>query len=770
MMSTKRSRRRPARLLLTGAIAVIAATTLTPLFSASASASVPAGIAAPRAAAAADTPDRLASDEEKANAVAVLGIVADEKWLIYNDRDFVAAIILAAPDTLPEVQAAGRLAWFSDDADTVLAFIQYEIFEAKARDDNKIIRDAETLRQERDLRRSAASTIGVVVDEQMLILTRSDFLHELYVRATGPKVKAGALAAMDVSSEQQVEFLQNGIKALQQEDVADAIAADEATSAAEKARLLDMAAKARAAATVLGVVIDEGTQSLSDDNFLRFIRRQATETWQAEVSAGAFAALDSPDPTVWKAFIDTGIYEANARDIEREMKVKGDADKAAIQKLLTAAEADGQKNFSLAARAALAGSRADYDAFLRTGRYTVRPDQPDIIKAAASGKCLIVPTNIVPDSTTVVQVASCTTFLSLYQNWEIVPIAAQEAKIRNPHSNKCLAVKSASKTAGALLVQADCSSTKPEQSWNIQKDNSGNAQIQNNNSLMCLESTPAFTQQVCKESIDQEWQVISRGLGEMTSGDFNGDGYADLVALRMGYATAGARPLYFFPGTAAGGSFGTRQTIAGNWDGLEQFAVGRINHDDEDDLVAIETATSKMYMYPGTGNGTFGTRVEIATGRPWTAVHELTIGKFNGDAYDDILGVANTTGQLRMFAGTATEGVFSAYTELAKDVSGMMDFTVAKFNRDDYDDLIAVNLTDGALKLHAGKAAGGAFATPTNLFSSGWTGYHQLTGGKFNRDAYPDIVTFEQATSKFWLYPGTSTGGVGTRVEIGIGG
>ena len=223
-------------------------------------------------------------------------------------------------------------------------------------------------------------------------------------------------------------------------------------------------------------------------------------------------------------------------------------------------------------------------------------------------------------------------------------------------------------------------------------------------------------------------------------------------------------------GTTAGGSFGTRQTVPGDWIGLEQFAVGRINHDDKDDLVAIETETSKMYMYPGTGSGTFGTRVEIAAGRPWTAIHEMTIGNFNGDAYNDIVGVLNTTGQLRMFAGTADVGKFPVITELAKDVSGMVDFTVAKFNRDDYDDLLAVNLADGSLKLHAGKTTGGAFATPTNLSGSGWTGYHQLTTGKFNRDAYPDIVTFEQATSKFWLYPGTSTGTLGTRVEIAIGG
>jgi len=702
---------------------------------------------------------------EKANAVAVLGIVADEKWLIYNDRDFVAAIILAAPDTLPEVQAAGRLAWFSDDADTVLAFIQYEIFEAKARDDNKIIRDAETLRQERDLRRSAASTIGVVVDEQMLILTRSDFLHELYVRATGPKVKAGALAAMDVSSEQQVEFLQNGIKALQQEDVADAIAADEATSAAEKARLLDMAAKARAAATVLGVVIDEGTQSLSDDNFLRFIRRQATETWQAEVSAGAFAALDSPDPTVWKAFIDTGIYEANARDIERELATKAAADKAEIQKIITAANSDGKKNLSLAGRAALAGSRVDLDNFLRVGQYTVRPDLGDTIKSGSSGLCLsVVGASKVANAEIYPQ--ACSGSIPS-QEWEILPIVAGQARIRNVSSKLCLAIKGAVKTTGAILVQAACSTAKPDQVWNIQKDNSGQAQIQNVNSTLCIQTGTRATQVACAETTVQMWSIISRGLTNLTSGEFTGDEYDDLIAVQGRTGT-----LWLYPGTAAGGTFGARQQIPGAYGGMQELTSGKINHDDFDDLVGVETSTGKMWMYPGTGAGTFGARVEIATGRDWTVVREVSIGKYNTDGYPDIAAVHKATGQLRLFAGTATEGVFSAFTELsAVDFTGLVDVVPAHIGTDPYEDLIGVNLADGALKnfQHLLKGAG-PLMTKTNLSDGGWTGYHELTVGHFNRDDYDDIVTFEQSTSKFWLYPTTVDGTIGTRVEIGIGG
>lgn len=762
-MTSMTRRRRPSRLLLTGAIVAVAASTLTPLLMAPASAS--AGITM-RAAAAALTPDRRASDEEKANAVAVLGIVADEKWLIYNDRDFVAAIILTAPETLPEVRAAGQIAWFSDDADAVLTYIQFEIYEAKARDDAKIIRDAETLRQERDLRRSAASTIGVVTDERMLTLTRSDFLHELSERASGPKVKAAALAAMDAASDQQVEFLQTKIKDFQQQDVADAIAQDQNTSAAEKSRLLEMAAKARAAATVLGVIISEGTQSLSDDNFLRFIRRESTNGWQAEVNSAAFVALDSSDPADWKAFIHTGIYAANQRDIDREQKAKTDADRAQIQTILTQAEAEGRKNLAVAARTALAGTRVDYDTFLRVGRHNVPADLPDTIKASHSGLCLtIIGVSKVADA----EAAQGTCNGKPEQQWELATIATGKTRIRNMNSQLCLTIRGAVKTVGANIVQATCNG-KAEQWWNIQKDNSGMAQIQNNHSLLCLvvnkgskASGARALQQTCAETDEQMWQIHSRGLINLASGEFTGDDHDDLLAVQIRDGV-----LWLYPGTEAGGSFGTRKAFPGNWSGMSELVVGKFNRDDQDDLIAVETATGKLWLYPGTGTNKFGTRIEIGASG-WAAMEGLAVGRFTRDSYDDLVAV-DPTGVMRLYTGTAAGTRFDGPLQINQNVSGAVDYTGGEFNGDHYDDLLSVNLADGALQLKRGTVFGLITGTVSTVTPSGWTGYHELTAGKFNRDDYDDIITFEQATSKLWLYPGSAAGFPAKRVEIGIGG
>jgi hypothetical protein len=198
-----------------------------------------------------------ASEEDKVRAVKVLGIVADERWLSYNDRDFVFAIWQEAAGQ-PEIRAAAELALTSGAAVDYVSFIQSGIFDAKARDDAQIIRDVTAARQSREMKRSAAAAIGVVPDDKMLLLSVRDFIFELRKRSTGNFVREAALTALEGSAEDQLAFLQTGIleavRRDQQKEIEDNAAAD----AAEKARLAARDAKRRAAA-VLGIVADEVT-------------------------------------------------------------------------------------------------------------------------------------------------------------------------------------------------------------------------------------------------------------------------------------------------------------------------------------------------------------------------------------------------------------------------------------------------------------------------------------------------------------------------------
>ncbi|WP_030248329.1 FG-GAP repeat domain-containing protein, partial [Streptomyces sp. NRRL S-350] len=116
----------------------------------------------------------------------------------------------------------------------------------------------------------------------------------------------------------------------------------------------------------------------------------------------------------------------------------------------------------------------------------------------------------------------------------------------------------------------------------------------------------------------------------LTAGDFNGDGRKDLVAVEVSTGK-----LFSYPGTGAG-TLGSRVEIgSGGWNGMSNLAVGDLNRDGRDDVVATEKSTGKLWLYPGTGSG-LGDRVEIGSGG-WNGMNNTAVGDFNGDGKDDVV-------------------------------------------------------------------------------------------------------------------------------------
>ncbi|HKN52418.1 MAG TPA: AbfB domain-containing protein, partial [Amycolatopsis sp.] len=305
-----------------------------------------------------------ATMEDKVRAAAALGIVAGDDLLVLADRNFVIALWRQA--TGAEVRASAELAFAGTDLECT-QWIKTGIHEAKKRDDAKEIRDAEIARQARELKQRAAAAIGIIAEPELLVQSYRDFVYALYQRATGPKVKAAALTAFGQDEAAQKEFLLNGIVAANAQDQQDKIDADQQATEAEKARLAARNAKANAAA-VLGIVATENLLILSDDNFVREIWNRAVPG--SEIAVAAEHAMRSGNPADWKAFIDTGIYDANRRDIQIALQKKADADRKRLQELRTKAVNSGvHPTLVAAADIALAGGPEAIDRFLRIGQY-----------------------------------------------------------------------------------------------------------------------------------------------------------------------------------------------------------------------------------------------------------------------------------------------------------------------------------------------------------------------------------------------------------------
>ncbi|MEU8222491.1 VCBS repeat-containing protein [Kribbella sp. NPDC048915] len=197
-----------------------------------------------------------------------------------------------------------------------------------------------------------------------------------------------------------------------------------------------------------------------------------------------------------------------------------------------------------------------------------------------------------------------------------------------------------------------------------------------------------------------------------------------------------------------------------------------MNRDGYDDLIASDSATGKLWLYPGTAaGGSFGARVEIGSSG-WNHMSSLTAGDFNRDAYPDLAAVDDTTGKLWLYPGTATGGAFGQRVEIgSQGWERMHDLTTGRFNRDGYDDLIAVDSATGNLWLYPGTAAGGSFGARVVIGAGGWNGMSDLVGAEFTRDSYHDLIAVDSSTGKLWLYPGTTAGGsFGARKEIGSNG
>lgn len=145
-------------------------------------------------------------------------------------------------------------------------------------------------------------------------------------------------------------------------------------------------------------------------------------------------------------------------------------------------------------------------------------------------------------------------------------------------------------------------------------------------------------------------------------GDLTKDGRPDLLARN---ASTGAVYLYRTTGT---GKLSARVQLYGSWKTYKKVVgAGDLNGDGIGDLVAQDKANN-LYRYYGTGKGTFGGRVRIATG--WGASYNAVVGvgDLTGDARNDLV-ARDTAGNLYRLSGTG-KGTFAARVKIATGWQG----------------------------------------------------------------------------------------------------
>ncbi|MFF8507690.1 FG-GAP-like repeat-containing protein [Streptomyces sp. NPDC015492] len=140
-------------------------------------------------------------------------------------------------------------------------------------------------------------------------------------------------------------------------------------------------------------------------------------------------------------------------------------------------------------------------------------------------------------------------------------------------------------------------------------------------------------------------------------------------------------------------------------------------------------------------------------------------GDMNGDRRADGL-LRDEAGRLWFMSGDASgrmigSGGWKAFDALLRH---------GDFSRDGREDVLAREKSTGRLWLYPGTGSGG-LGTRKLIGTGGWNSMGQLAAfGDLTGDGRFDLLGVEKSTGKLWLYPGTAAGGLGARKAIGNGG
>ncbi|AVH67137.1 beta strand repeat-containing protein [Nostoc sp. 'Peltigera membranacea cyanobiont' N6] len=190
-------------------------------------------------------------------------------------------------------------------------------------------------------------------------------------------------------------------------------------------------------------------------------------------------------------------------------------------------------------------------------------------------------------------------------------------------------------------------------------------------------------------------------------GDFNGDGFADLVT-----ANNQQNNISVLLGNGDG-SFGT-PTIFSGGNSSVSLAIGDFNGDGFSDLVTANQSSDNISVLLGNGNGSFGAATNFVAGDLPSSV---AIGDFNGDGFSDLVTSNRNSDNISVLLGNG-DGTFAAATNLAVgdapssvairdlDGDGKIDLVVTNGNSDDISVLLGNG--DGSFGVATNFAAGDA--------------------------------------------------------------
>jgi hypothetical protein len=267
-----------------------------------------------------------------------------------------------------------------------------------------------------------------------------------------------------------------------------------------------------------------------------------------------------------------------------------------------------------------------------------------------------------------------------------------------------------------------------------------------------------------------------------TTGDFNGDGFADAAAI-VNTSTVPSKPVYNIAAELNNGK-GAFTTVLTPTGAVEQdpiFAGNLSGHaNGEDDVLIVHPAaaplTTTIEGWVSNGDGTFtskGTTAATTNGFVWAALADV-----NGDGILDVVvaDAASPNGNICTLLGLGG-GTFG--TKRCVAIVGALNagspsgvpgnpIVFADFNGDGFLDFAAPAATTNQLMVYLNDKTGGylaptALSTPDSAYDSCFLG-----GGDLNGDGKDELVSANCIDNNITIYVNNGSGGFATGVYYAV--
>lgn len=290
------------------------------------------------------------------------------------------------------------------------------------------------------------------------------------------------------------------------------------------------------------------------------------------------------------------------------------------------------------------------------------------------------------------------------------------------------------------------------------------------------------------------------------SGDFNGDGFKDVVISSMIWSDSTTN-LFLLIGTGTGSFEAAKSYLGGS--SISDLTVGDFNNDGIDDAAVTNSGTNSVIIMAGKSDKTLQ---QVITFNSGVTPAQIITSDLNDDGNLDFVVNSDKGNMLRVFNGRGNyrfdnvvnyAGCYGAMVAadfnyddtmdvaaadysggskvrillnvsggyltgpLAADLTGTIHRSFAgDFDRDGMLDVAVTNYSSKNLSIYYGKG-NGTYEVPA-VYETG-NGPMGITGTDFNKDTYLDLVTCNYSDSTVSIFYGNSSGEFDTAMNISSG-